>query len=89
MHVCSPKPEELWENSSDEAINEDVCPHHLAGKLEGLEARVMEQEEAGPQQQQVEQAHKPWREETFCQSRCLKLHGGAYQYREEKEQLHT
>lgn len=68
MHVCSPKPEELWENGSDEAINEDVRPHHLAGKLEGLEARVMEQEEAGPQQQQVEQAHKPWREETFCQS---------------------
>lgn len=57
---CSPEPEELREDGSDEAVNEDVRPHQLAGKLEGLEAGVMEQQEARPQQQQVEQTHKPW-----------------------------
>lgn len=56
---CSPEPEELREDGSDEAVNEDVRPHQLAGKLEGLEAGVMEQQEARPQQQQVEQTHKP------------------------------
>lgn len=73
MVMCSPKPEEFWENCPNEAVNEDVCPHHLAGKLKGLKACVMEQEEAGPQQQKVEQAHKPCREETFCQSWGLQL----------------
>lgn len=73
---CSPEPEELWENGSNEAINEDVRPHQLAGKLKGLEACVVEQEEARPQQQQVEQTHKPWEthrssssdssKDTFC-----------------------
>lgn len=57
--MCSPKPKELRENRPNKAVDEDVRPHHLAGKLKGLEARVVEQEEAGPQQQQVEQAHKP------------------------------
>lgn len=50
----SPEPEELREDGSDEAVNEDVRPHQLAGKLEGLEAGVVEQQEARPQQQQVE-----------------------------------
>lgn len=57
--MCSPEPEELRQNGSDEAVDEDVCPHQLARKLEGLEARVVEEEEARPQQQQVEQTHKP------------------------------
>lgn len=57
---CSPEPQELWEDGSNEAVDEDVRPHQLAGKLEGLKACVVEQEEAGPQQQQVEQTHKPW-----------------------------
>lgn len=82
---CSPEPEELWENGSNEAVNEDVRPHQLAGKLKGLKARVVKQEEARPQQQQVEQTHKPWEthrssssdvsQETFCQPRWLQLHG--------------
>lgn len=57
---CSPEPQELWQDGADEAVDEDVCPHQLAGKLEGLKACVVEQEEAWPQQQQVEQTHKPW-----------------------------
>lgn len=56
---CSPEPEELGQNGSDEAVDEDVRPHQLAGKLEGLEACVVEEEETRPQQQQVEQTHKP------------------------------
>lgn len=56
---CSPEPEELGQDGPDEAVDEDVGPHQLAGELEGLEARVVEQEEAGPQQQQVEETHKP------------------------------
>lgn len=59
----SPKPEELRQDRSDQAVDEDVGPHHLAGQLKGLEARVMEQQEAGPQQEQVEEAHKPWERE--------------------------
>lgn len=55
----SPEPEELGQNGSNEAVNEDIRPHQLAGQLKGLEAGVVEQEEAGPQQQQVEQTHKP------------------------------
>lgn len=82
---CSPEPEELRENSSNEAVNEDVRPHQLAGKLKGLEARVVEQEEARPQQQQVEQTHKPWEthrssssdvsKAAFCQPQRWQLHG--------------
>lgn len=56
---AAPEPEELWEDSADEAVDEDVGPHQFAGQLEGLEARVVEQQEARPQEQQVEQAHKP------------------------------
>lgn len=56
----SPEPEELWENGSNEAINEDVSPNQLAGKFKGLETCVVKQEEARPQQQHVEQTHKPW-----------------------------
>lgn len=56
----SPKPQELRENSPYEAVDEDVRPHQLAGKLKGLEACVVEQKEARPQQQQVEQTNKSW-----------------------------
>lgn len=59
MISLSPEPEKLGKNCSDEAIDEDVCPHELTGQLEGLKACVVKQEEAGPQQQQVEQTHKP------------------------------
>lgn len=57
--VRSPEPEELGEDGPDEAVDEDIRPHQLAGQLEGLEAGVVEQEESGPQKQQVEQTHKP------------------------------
>lgn len=57
---CSPEPEELGEDGSYEAVDEDVSPHQLAGELKGLEPGVVEQEEARPQQQQVEQTHKAW-----------------------------
>lgn len=60
MVNLSPEPEKLGKNCSDEAVDEDVRPHELTGQLEGLEAGVVKQEEAGPQQQQVEQTHKPW-----------------------------
>lgn len=60
--MCSPEPEELREDCSDEAIDEDVCPNQLTGKFKGLKARVVKQEETWPQQQQVEQTHKPWEE---------------------------
>lgn len=54
----SPEPQELRQNRSDEAVDQDVGPHQLAGELEGLKARVVEQEEAGPQQQQIKEPHE-------------------------------
>ena len=55
-----PQPEELGQDRPDEAVDQDVGPHQLAGQLEGLEARVVQHQEARPQQQQVEQTHEPW-----------------------------
>lgn len=63
MGGCSPEPQKLWEDGSYEAINEDVRPHQLTGEFEGLKACVMKQEEARPQQQQVEQTHKAWKKQ--------------------------
>lgn len=62
LFSCSPQPEELRQNRPDEPIDEDVGPDQLAGELEGLKAGVVEQEETGPEQQKVEQTHKPWKQ---------------------------
>lgn len=54
----APEPEELGEHSADEAVDEDVGPHQLAGQLKGLKACVVKHKEAWPQEEQVEQPHK-------------------------------
>ena len=61
---ASPEPEELGQHGADQTVDEDVGPHQLAGQLKRLKAGVVEQEEARPQQQQVEQAHKAWDTDT-------------------------
>lgn len=70
---CSPEPQELWQNRPDQTVDQDVGPDQLARELEGLEAGVVEQEETGPEQQQVEQTHKPWKIKT----KNMRPRGGA------------
>lgn len=55
---CSPKPQELGQNRPDQTVDQDVGPDQLARQLEGLEAGVVQQQETGPEQQQVEQTHE-------------------------------
>lgn len=54
----SPQPEELGQHSADQAIDEDVGAHQVAGQLKGLKATIVKQEEARPQEEDVEKAQE-------------------------------
>lgn len=53
-----PQPEELWQHSANQAIDEDVGAHQVAGQLKGLKATIMKEEKAWPQEEDVEKAQE-------------------------------